>query len=72
METLALESQEMRKHRLCWWTLGVLCLSVLVVVIDSSVLKVALPTLQRELGAFEIGDEQAQPGVAGVYYVLEG
>ncbi len=55
METLTLESREMRKHRLRWWTLGVLCLSVLVVVIDSSILNVALPTLQRELGASASG-----------------
>jgi len=55
METPPLESQEVRKHRLRWWTLGVLCLSVLVVVIDSSILNVALPTLQRDLGASASG-----------------
>jgi EmrB/QacA subfamily drug resistance transporter len=55
METLTMDLQEMRKHRLRWWTLGVLCLSVLVVVIDSSILNVALPTLQRELGASASG-----------------
>ncbi len=55
MTSVALESGESRKHRLRWWTLGVLCLSVLVVVIDSSILNVALPTLQRELGASASG-----------------
>src|SRR4051812_32269356 len=34
-----------------WWTLAVLCLSLLVVGIDNSILNVALPTLVRELGA---------------------
>ncbi len=53
--TMSSESKESRKHRLRWWTLGVLCLSVLVVVIDSSILNVALPTLQRELGASAAG-----------------
>jgi EmrB/QacA subfamily drug resistance transporter len=55
MATAALDLQESRKHRLRWWTLGVLCLSALVVVIDSSILNVALPTLQRELGASAAG-----------------
>ena len=34
-----------------WWILGALCLSMLVVVIDDTVLNVAIPTLIRELGA---------------------
>lgn len=55
MATAVLAAQEARKHKIRWWTLGVLCLSVLVVVIDSSILNVALPTLQRELGASAAG-----------------
>ncbi len=34
-----------------WWTLGVLCLSLVVIVIDNSILNVALPTIVRDLGA---------------------
>jgi EmrB/QacA subfamily drug resistance transporter len=34
-----------------WWTLGVLCLSLLVVGLDNTILNVALPTLARDLGA---------------------
>ncbi len=34
-----------------WWILGVLCLSLLVLVIDNSVLNVAIPTLIRDLHA---------------------
>jgi len=34
-----------------WWTLGVLCLSLLVIGIDNTILNVALPTLERDLGA---------------------
>src|SRR3954451_11884048 len=34
-----------------WWTLAVLCLSLLVIGLDNTILNVALPTLQRDLGA---------------------
>src|SRR5450432_2804226 len=34
-----------------WWTLAVLCLSLLIVGIDTSILNVTLPTLVREVGA---------------------
>jgi len=34
-----------------WWTLGVLCLSLLVIGLDNTILNVALPTLVRDLHA---------------------
>ena len=34
-----------------WWALAVLCLSVLLVVVDNTIVNVALPTLSRELNA---------------------
>ncbi len=34
-----------------WWVLGVLCFSLLVIVLDNTILNVALPTLVRELHA---------------------
>src|SRR3954470_5224623 len=34
-----------------WWTLAVLCLSLLVIGLDNTILNVALPTMQRELDA---------------------
>lgn len=34
-----------------WWTLGVLCLSLVLVIVGNTVLNVALPTLIRELDA---------------------
>jgi EmrB/QacA subfamily drug resistance transporter len=34
-----------------WWTLGVLCLTLVIIVIDNTVLNVALPTISRELDA---------------------
>src|SRR4051812_1685999 len=34
-----------------WWTLAVLCLSLLVIGLDNTILNVALPTLQRDLNA---------------------
>ena len=40
-----------RIYRQRWWTLAVLSLSLIIVVIDNSILNVALPTMQRELDA---------------------
>ena len=34
-----------------WWTLVVLCLSLLVISLDNTILNVALPTIERDLGA---------------------
>jgi EmrB/QacA subfamily drug resistance transporter len=34
-----------------WWTLGVLCISLIVISLDNTILNVALPTLERDLGA---------------------
>src|SRR3712207_1174191 len=34
-----------------WWTLAVLCLSLLIIGLDNTILNVALPSLQRDLGA---------------------
>ena len=38
-----------------WYTLGVLCLSLLVIVVDSTIVNVALPTFSRELHASASG-----------------
>ena len=38
-------------HRRRWWTLLVLSLSLLVISLDNTILNVALPTLDRDLGA---------------------
>jgi EmrB/QacA subfamily drug resistance transporter len=38
-----------KEYRQRWWTLIVISLSVLVIVIDATIVNVALPTLQREL-----------------------
>lgn len=38
-----------REYQLRWWTLGVMAISILIIVIDSSIVNIALPTLQREL-----------------------
>src|SRR3954471_10360816 len=34
-----------------WWTLAVLCLSLLVIGLDNTILNVALPAMQRDLDA---------------------
>jgi MFS family permease len=38
-------------HRRRWWILSVLCLSVLLVVVDNTIVNVALPTMSRQLAA---------------------
>ena len=40
-----------RSYRLRWWVLAVLCLSLLVIIVDNSILNVALPHLQTDLDA---------------------
>ncbi len=46
MNTLAINTRDYRRR---WWTLVVIAISVLIVVIDSTIVNIALPTLQREL-----------------------
>ena len=38
-------------HRRRWAILAVLCLSLFVIVVDNTIVNVALPTISRELGA---------------------
>jgi EmrB/QacA subfamily drug resistance transporter len=38
-------------HARRWWTLAVLCFSLLVIGMDNTILNVALPTIQKDLGA---------------------
>jgi EmrB/QacA subfamily drug resistance transporter len=54
MNVPARTAQEM-KYRRRWWTLVVLSVSLLVIIIDDTIINVALPTLQRELGASASG-----------------
>jgi EmrB/QacA subfamily drug resistance transporter len=40
-----------REYALRWWTLLVLCFSLIIITLDNTILNVAIPTIQRELGA---------------------
>ena len=42
-------SEQMYERR--WWTLGVLCLSLVVISVDNTILNVALPSIVQDLGA---------------------
>ena len=42
-------------YRRRWWTLAILSVSLLIIIIDDSIINVAVPTLQRELGASATG-----------------
>jgi EmrB/QacA subfamily drug resistance transporter len=52
-----------------WWTLGVLCLSLLIIMVGNTALNVALPTLSRELAAT---NSQLQWMVDGYSLVFAG
>src|SRR6266852_5025061 len=43
--------EEARNYERRWWTLGVLCLSLVMIVVANASLNVALPTLVRDLHA---------------------
>jgi EmrB/QacA subfamily drug resistance transporter len=40
-----------RAYHQRWWILGVLCLALLIIIVDNSILNVAIPTLVRDLDA---------------------
>ena len=46
---------ELRKYRLRWWTLAVVSVTLVIDTLDETILNVALPTLQQELGASASG-----------------
>src|SRR5580700_9024070 len=52
-----------------WWVLGVLCLSLVLITLDNTVLNVALPTLVRDLHA---STSQLQWIVDGYQLVFAG
>lgn len=56
-------------HQRRWWTLAAMCLSLLLVSIDNTILNVALPTLARELDA---SSSQMQWIVDGYVLVFAG
>ena len=45
------ENTQSRIHRMRWWTLAVVSVTVVLATIDETILNVAIPSLQRELGA---------------------
>jgi len=49
------DADEARKYRRRWWTLAVLAVSLLIIIIDDTIINVAIPTLQRELGTSAAG-----------------
>src|SRR6266436_453005 len=64
-----LSADDQRLHDRRWWTLAVLCLSLLIVFVGNSSLNVAIPTLSRELHATE---SQLQWVVASYSLVFAG
>src|ERR1700745_4345733 len=54
MEMVVMETAN-RAYARRWYTLGVLCLSLLVIVVDTTIVNVALPTFARDLHASSSG-----------------
>ena len=52
--SLSVRAQD-RAYERRWWILGVLCFSLLVIVLDNTILNVAIPTIVRDLDATKIG-----------------
>ena len=52
-----------RTYQRRWWTLAVLCLSLVVIGVDNTILNVALPTLVKDLQEFRI-DCRPSDGIA--------
>src|SRR5439155_2562808 len=50
-KTLPMPARRSRPDARRWWALAVLCLSVVVIVLDNTILNVALPSIVRDLGA---------------------
>ena len=53
MQTAAEEATgiDEQVHAKRWWTLGVLCISLLIITLDNTILNVAIPSLMDQLGA---------------------
>jgi len=63
-----------KAHERRWWILGVLCLSLLIIVVDNSILNVALPTLARPAseGGLDATNSQLQWIVDSYVLVFAG
>src|SRR5256714_5615114 len=61
-------------HQRRWWILAVLCLSLLIIVVDNSILNVALPTLARPVsqGGLDATTSQLQWMVDAYTLVFAG
>ena len=51
MDDIATEGKQSRIQRMRWWTLAVVSVTVVLATIDETILNVAIPSLQRDLGA---------------------
>jgi EmrB/QacA subfamily drug resistance transporter len=48
---MTLDYKQTKEYRRRWWTLLAIAVSVLIIVLDTTIVNIALPTLQRELDA---------------------
>src|SRR5258705_3424874 len=53
-----------------WWTLGAMCFALFMIMLDNTVVNVALPSIQRDLGASISGLEWTVNAYTLVFAVL--
>ena len=53
-----------------WWTLGAMCFALFMIMLDNTVVNVALPSIQRDLGASISGLEWTVSGYTLSFAVL--
>src|SRR6476619_5540634 len=53
-----------------WWTLGAMCFALFMIMLDNTVVNVALPSIQRDLGASLSGLEWTVSGYTLSFAVL--
>jgi len=49
--TEKLQALKMTEHNRRWWTLGAMCFALFMIMLDNTVVNVALPSIQRGLHA---------------------
>jgi EmrB/QacA subfamily drug resistance transporter len=68
LQTADEQPEHTRTYRMRWWTLAVLSVSLLIIIVDDTIINVALPTVQRALG----GSSSSLQWVVDAYILVFG
>src|SRR5438128_3509142 len=64
------ERIRLNEHNRKWWTLGAMCFALFMIMLDNTVVNVALPSIQKDLGASISGLEWTVNGYTLSFAVL--